>query len=180
MAALGWTAGGGRRSSACRPLLRFLCTQVFLFLSGCHGRPGQLTLLAPWRDCSTWRPPALRLLSVRPAHPPACRLSEIQQVAGRAAPNQELLDRLVAGDFDPEEYDRMAAAFGDDYYQVEKCISVAWSWVPWSSSSSRWSGSLQMVVLAAGGVLRGASRCTGRGLWAAGRQGAGYVRPDVV
>ncbi|GAB4820679.1 hypothetical protein N2152v2_007725 [Parachlorella kessleri] len=46
------------------------------------------------------------------------KLSEIQQVAGRAAPNQELLDRLVAGDFDPEEYDRqMAAAFGDDYYQ---------------------------------------------------------------
>jgi len=40
-------------------------------------------------------------------------------VAGRAAPQQELLDRLVAGDFDPEEYDKqMAAAFGDDYYDA--------------------------------------------------------------
>lgn len=38
-------------------------------------------------------------------------------MAGQAAPQQELLDRLVEGDFDPEEYDRqMAAAFGDDYY----------------------------------------------------------------
>mgnify|MGYP001024574357 CR=1 FL=1 len=40
-------------------------------------------------------------------------------MAGRSAPNQELLDRLMAGDFDPEEYDKhMAAAFGDDYYEV--------------------------------------------------------------
>ncbi len=40
-------------------------------------------------------------------------------MAGRAAPQQELLDRLVAGDFDPEEYDKqMAAAFGDDYYDA--------------------------------------------------------------
>ncbi len=49
--------------------------------------------------------------------PPFCRLQEIQTVAGRAAPRPEVLDALVAGDFDPEEYDRqMAAAFGDDYY----------------------------------------------------------------
>jgi hypothetical protein len=38
-------------------------------------------------------------------------------VAGRAAPQEEALDALMEGDFDPEEYDkRMAAAFGDDYY----------------------------------------------------------------
>ena len=48
---------------------------------------------------------------------PCCRLGEIQSVAGQAAPRQEVLDALVGGDFDPEEYDRqMAAAFGEDYY----------------------------------------------------------------
>ncbi|KAL4445294.1 hypothetical protein ABPG77_011119 [Micractinium sp. CCAP 211/92] len=48
------------------------------------------------------------------------KLQEIQSVAGKAAPRQELLDRLVAGDFDPEEYDKqMAAAFGDDYYDAD-------------------------------------------------------------
>lgn len=47
-------------------------------------------------------------------------------MAGKAAPQQELLDRLVAGDFDPEEYDKqMAAAFGDDYYDV----GSGWMWV---------------------------------------------------
>jgi hypothetical protein len=49
--------------------------------------------------------------------PVACRLTEIQSVAGQAGPGQEALDALVGGDFDPDEYDRqMAAAFGDDYY----------------------------------------------------------------
>ena len=38
-------------------------------------------------------------------------------MAGQAAPRQDVLDALVGGDFDPEEYDRqMAAAFGEDYY----------------------------------------------------------------
>ncbi|PSC75398.1 KRI1-like protein [Micractinium conductrix] len=47
------------------------------------------------------------------------KLHEIQSVAGKAAPRQELLDRLVTGDFDPEEYDRqMAAAFGSEYYDA--------------------------------------------------------------
>ena len=42
-------------------------------------------------------------------------------MAGRAAPAQSVLDALVSGDFDPEEYDRqMAAAFGDDYYNVSE------------------------------------------------------------
>jgi protein KRI1 len=45
------------------------------------------------------------------------RLHELQTVAGAAAPKEELLDDLLAGDFDPEAHDRaMAAAFGDDYY----------------------------------------------------------------
>ncbi|KAG7672609.1 hypothetical protein Ndes2526B_g08865 [Nannochloris sp. 'desiccata'] len=45
------------------------------------------------------------------------RLHELQNVAGAAAPKEELLDDLLAGDFDPEAHDRaMAAAFGDDYY----------------------------------------------------------------
>jgi protein KRI1 len=45
------------------------------------------------------------------------RLHELQNVAGAAAPKEELLDDLLAGDFDPEAHDRaMSAAFGDDYY----------------------------------------------------------------
>lgn len=45
------------------------------------------------------------------------RLHEVQTVAGAAAPKTELLDELLAGDFDPEAHDRaMAAAFGDEYY----------------------------------------------------------------
>jgi protein KRI1 len=45
------------------------------------------------------------------------RLHELQTVAGAAAPKEELLDDLLAGDFDPEAHDRaMATAFGDDYY----------------------------------------------------------------
>jgi len=45
------------------------------------------------------------------------RLQELKNVAGAAAPNEELLDDLLAGDFDPEAHDRaMAAAFNDEYY----------------------------------------------------------------
>ncbi len=45
------------------------------------------------------------------------RLQEVRNVAGRAAPNQELLDKLMEGDFDPDEYDKqMTAAFGEQYY----------------------------------------------------------------
>jgi protein KRI1 len=45
------------------------------------------------------------------------RLHELQYVAGAAAPKEELLDELLAGDFDPEAHDRaMSAAFNDDYY----------------------------------------------------------------
>ena len=53
-------------------------------------------------------------------------------MAGRAAPTQSVLDALVSGDFDPEEYDRqMAAAFGDDYYNVgaaERSFEHAGGW----------------------------------------------------
>lgn len=50
---------------------------------------------------------------------PLSRLAEVQAVAGKAAPKQSLLDKLMTGDFDPEEYDKqMEAAFGDDYYEV--------------------------------------------------------------
>ena len=78
-------------------------------------------LLCAPRSCA---PPSFHLTSLcPPALPPpaprcpCCRLGEIQNVAGQAAPRQEVLDALVGGDFDPEEYDRqMAAAFGEDYY----------------------------------------------------------------
>eukprot|EP00887_Chlorella_sp_A99_P002553 scaffold6.g2553.t1 len=47
------------------------------------------------------------------------RMTRVRRVAGGVS-QRALLDRLVAGDFDPEEYDaQMAAAFGDDYYEAE-------------------------------------------------------------
>lgn len=58
---------------------------------------------------------------------PPHRLQEIQSVAGRAAPRGEVLDALMEGDFDPEEYDRrMAAAFGDEYYGAVRGVG-AWA-----------------------------------------------------
>lgn len=54
------------------------------------------------------------------------RLAEVEIVAGKGAPPQDLLDRLLGGDFDPEEHDRaMAAAFGDDYYGLEDEDDIA-------------------------------------------------------
>jgi len=45
------------------------------------------------------------------------KLKEIQKVAGKAAPQEDALDAIMAGEFDPEAYDKaMAAAFGDNYY----------------------------------------------------------------
>jgi protein KRI1 len=45
------------------------------------------------------------------------RLLAVQEVAGVAAPDATLVDALLEGDFDPDEYDRrMAAAFGEEYY----------------------------------------------------------------
>lgn len=52
------------------------------------------------------------------------RLAAIQEVAGRpsqedAAVDEELLDQLLQGDFDPAQYDQlMARAFGQDYYEA--------------------------------------------------------------
>lgn len=57
-----------------------------------------------------------------------CRLTAVKQVAGSKAPAGDLLDALLEGDWDPEEYDKkMAAAFGDDYYEVgvlRLCVST--------------------------------------------------------
>lgn len=48
------------------------------------------------------------------------QLAEVKSVAGVGGPDEDLLDKLLGGDFDPEEHDRaMAAAFGDDYYDAE-------------------------------------------------------------
>ena len=48
-----------------------------------------------------------------------CRLQKIRDIAGASGQDDAALDALMRGDFDPEEYDKhMAAAFGDDYYQV--------------------------------------------------------------
>ena len=46
-------------------------------------------------------------------------------MAGSAVDMQEVLAKAVAGDFDPAEYDAaMAAAFGDEYYEVRpQCSS---------------------------------------------------------
>ncbi len=42
-------------------------------------------------------------------------------MAGASAPKADLLDELLEGEFDPEEYDRrMAAAFGEEYYAVSE------------------------------------------------------------
>jgi protein KRI1 len=49
------------------------------------------------------------------------KLSELQAVAGAAAPKAEVLDQLLGGDFDPEAHDRaMAEAFGDEYYGMDE------------------------------------------------------------
>ncbi|KAK9809843.1 hypothetical protein WJX72_000250 [[Myrmecia] bisecta] len=48
------------------------------------------------------------------------RLAKITEIAGTAAPPSEVVDAILEGDFNPDEYDRrMAEAFGDDYYQEQ-------------------------------------------------------------
>ena len=48
-----------------------------------------------------------------------CRLARIREISGQRGQQDEALHALLEGDFDPEDYDeRMAAAFGDDYYGV--------------------------------------------------------------
>ena len=57
----------------------------------------------------------------------ARRLQQIQEVAGSKAPTHEVMDKLMAGDFDSEQYDAaMAAAFGNDYYvsRIQVCINM--------------------------------------------------------
>lgn len=52
-----------------------------------------------------------------------------EEVLGIAGPGleQSLLDELLEGDFDPEEYDRkLAAAFGDQYYQADDGKALLW------------------------------------------------------
>lgn len=51
--------------------------------------------------------------------PGDCRLQRIKDIAGPSGQDDAALDALMKGDFDPEQYDKqMAAAFGDDYYEV--------------------------------------------------------------
>lgn len=47
------------------------------------------------------------------------------QVAGSGMPSDKLLDKLLDGEFDPEEYDKqMAAMFDDEYYEVGVVVVV--------------------------------------------------------
>lgn len=51
--------------------------------------------------------------------PGVCRLQRIKDIAGPSGQDDAALDALMKGDFDPDQYDKqMAAAFGDDYYEV--------------------------------------------------------------
>ena len=51
--------------------------------------------------------------------PGECRLQRIKDIAGPSGQDDAALDALMNGDFDPDQYDKqMAAAFGDDYYEV--------------------------------------------------------------
>jgi protein KRI1 len=53
------------------------------------------------------------------------KLLAVQQVAGVAAPDASLVDALLEGDFDPDEYDRrMAKAFGEQYYDDEEAAAA--------------------------------------------------------
>lgn len=48
-----------------------------------------------------------------------CRLARVREISGQQGQQDSALQALLEGDFDPEDYDeRMAAAFGDDYYGV--------------------------------------------------------------
>ncbi len=73
------------------------------------------------------RPSALCPLSAHlPSRPsprlpttPLARLSKVQEMAGSGAPAPDLVDAMLEGEFDPEEWDRrMEQAFGEDYYEV--------------------------------------------------------------
>ena len=45
----------------------------------------------------------------------------MQEVAGTHAPDAQLLDKLLEGDWDPDAYDKlMDSAFDDDYYEVSR------------------------------------------------------------
>jgi len=49
------------------------------------------------------------------------RVSEMQKAAGRHAPSIKVVDSLLDGDFDPEEWDKlMGNAFDDEYYGEEE------------------------------------------------------------
>ena len=49
------------------------------------------------------------------------KLSEIQTIAGNGVAEEDLIGKLLDGEFDPEEHDKaMAEAFGDEYYNQEE------------------------------------------------------------
>lgn len=53
------------------------------------------------------------------------KLRDVKTIAGTGAPDEELLGKLLGGDFDPEEHDKaMATAFGDDYYEEEDAEDI--------------------------------------------------------
>ena len=49
----------------------------------------------------------------------ACSLGKLQDAVGGAGPSEAVLSKLLAADFDPDDYDKlMAEAFNQDYYEV--------------------------------------------------------------
>ena len=52
----------------------------------------------------------------------------MREISGQQGQQDSALQALLEGDFDPEDYDeRMAAAFGDDYYGVRPGLHPAYS-----------------------------------------------------
>lgn len=61
--------------------------------------------------------------------PSACRLQRIKEIAGPSGQDDAALNALMKGDFDPDQYDKqMAAAFGDDYYEVQLRLGLGNCW----------------------------------------------------
>ena len=56
----------------------------------------------------------------------ARRLQRIKDIAGPSGQDDAALHALMKGDFVPDQYDKqMAAAFGDDYYEVSSALQGA-------------------------------------------------------
>ena len=78
----------------------------------------------------------------------ACRLQRIKDIAGPSGQDDAALDALMNGDFDPDEYDKqMAAAFGQDYYEVQHCMDFCCQPACMGNYSSNSSRSWQSALL---------------------------------